>query len=51
MQKKVVASLEATVKLAEGEASKLRSKMDDILFGSAKSNQTLQTIQQKQSLA
>ena len=41
VQKKVVASLEATVKLAEGEASKLRSKMDDILFGSAKSSQTL----------
>ena len=39
------------MKLAEGEASKLRSKMDNFLYGSAKSNQTLQTIQQKQSLA
>ena len=50
VQKKLVTILETNLKDAEGEASKLRTKMDNFLFGSVKSDQTLHTIQQKQTL-
>ena len=50
VQRKMVGSLEATLKTADGEAAKLRGKLDDLMFINAKSGQVIQTIQQKQTL-
>ena len=46
----MVATLEGSLKLAENEASKARGKLDELAFHNAKSDQVIQTIQQKQTL-
>ena len=47
---KANAGLETSLKQAEGEASKIRTKMDDYMFGGAKSDHALTVIRTKQSL-
>ena len=48
--KKVCDNLHSKLRFAEGEASKIRTQMDQYMFGGAKSDQALSAIRSKQTL-
>ena len=48
--KKMVVTLEGSLKTVENKASKARGELNDLVYYNAKSDQTIQTIQQKQTL-
>ena len=50
VQKKLVAALEGSLKLAETDASRARGKLNDLVFHNAKADQAIHAIQQKHTL-